>query len=43
MYVLSALMSIINNYVITVVFIDISCQDVNIVGNNYLMFCIPTL
>ena len=28
MYVLSALMSIINNYVITVVFIDISCQDV---------------
>ena len=36
-------MSIINIYVITVVFIDISCQDVNIVGNNDLMFCIPTL
>ena len=36
-YVLNALMSIINNYVITVVFIDISCQDVTIVGNNGLM------
>jgi hypothetical protein len=28
---------------LTVVFIDISCQDVNIVGNNDLMFCNPTL